>query len=147
MLRKEGLAPVNATVAALLLGNPETKRKAYAGGAVSAITLGADAVIGHLAPGAEDADTTEDLPPSPPKAVDLGADDTPCVGIQSGDDGTRVGVTLAASGQLGPAAQAPPEGLTPACVTVNRIVTPPGGGALVHALGRTAEASAAPSTW
>ncbi|WP_055550815.1 type VII secretion protein EccB [Streptomyces sp. NBRC 110028] len=135
VLRKEGLTPVNATVAALLLGNPETKQKAYAGRAVSAIPLGADAVIGHLAPGAEDADTTEDLPPSPPKAVDLGVDETPCVGIQSGDDGTRVGVTLADSGQFGPAAQAPPEGLTPACVTVNRIVTPPGGGALVHTLG------------
>ncbi|WP_421107493.1 type VII secretion protein EccB [Streptomyces sp. NEAU-S77] len=135
VLRKEGLTPVNATVAALLMGNPQTRQKAYAGGAVSAITLGADAVIGHLAPGAEDADTTEDLPPSPPKAVDLGEDETPCVGIQSGDDGTRVGVTLAGSGQLGPAAQAPPDGLTPACVTVNRIVTPPGGGALVHTLG------------
>lgn len=135
VLRKEGLSPVNATVAALLLGHPETKEKAYAGGAVSTITLGADAVIGHLAPGAEDADTTEDLPASPPKAVELGQDETLCVGIESGDDGTRVSVTLAASDRLGPAAQAAPEGLTPACVTVNRIVTPPGGGALVHTLG------------
>jgi hypothetical protein len=67
--------------------------------------------------------------------VDLGEDETPCVGIESGDDGTRVGVTLAASDELGRAAQASPDGLTPACVTVNRIVTPPGGGALVHTLG------------
>ncbi|MDJ1134908.1 type VII secretion protein EccB [Streptomyces iconiensis] len=143
VLRKEGLAPVNATVAALLLGDPETK-KAYGGGAVSTVSLGADAVIGHLAPGAEGGDTRKDLPASPPKAVEPDAGDATCVGIRSGKDGTRVSVSLADADNIGRAAQAPTEGLTPACVTVNRIVVPPGGGALVHALG--ADGSNAGST-
>lgn len=135
VLHKEGLAPVNATVAALLLGDPATRQKAYAGGAVSAVTLGAADVIGHLAPGTEGGDTRKDLPESPPKAVEPGAGEVPCVGIQSSSDGTRVSVSLAQADGIGRAAQATTEGLTAACVTVNRIVVPPGGGALVHALG------------
>ncbi|MEU5834900.1 type VII secretion protein EccB [Streptomyces diacarni] len=134
VLRKEGLTPVNATVAALLLGNPQTKEKAYAGGGVNAVPLGADAVIGHLAPGAEGGDTRTDLPESPPKAVEPGTDEAPCVGIRSGEDGTRVSVSLADVASIGRAAQAAPEALTPACVKADRIVVPPGGGALVHAL-------------
>ncbi|MFF4172331.1 type VII secretion protein EccB [Streptomyces sp. NPDC001744] len=135
VLREEGLTPVNATVAALLLGAPPTRQKAYAGGAVSAVTLAAAEVIGHLAPGAEGSDTREDLPASPPKAVEPGAGRIPCVGIRSGADGTRVSVSLVDADGIGRAAQATTEGLTAACVTVNRIVVPPGGGALVHALG------------
>ncbi|MDT0435451.1 MULTISPECIES: type VII secretion protein EccB [Streptomyces] len=134
VLRKEGLAPVNATMAALLLGNPETK-KAYAGGTVAATTLGAAAVIGHLAPGTEGGETRTDMPASPPKAVEPGVGTSPCVSIQSGADGTRVSVSLARTEEIGRPAQATTEGLTAACVTVNRIVVPPGGGALVHALG------------
>ncbi|NSC24346.1 type VII secretion protein EccB [Streptomyces albus subsp. chlorinus] len=135
VLRKEGLAPVNATVAALLLGDPQTKKKAYAGSAVNAVPLGADAVTGHLAPGAEGEDARTDLPASPPKAVDPPTGESPCVALRSDEDGTRVSVSLADTDTIGRAAQAAPEGLTPACVPVNRIVVPPGGGALVHALG------------
>ncbi|MDH6697379.1 type VII secretion protein EccB [Streptomyces sp. MAA16] len=135
VLRKEGLAPVNATMAALLLGNPETRMKAYRGGTAAATTLGAAAVIGRLAPGAEGGDTRTDLPASPPKAVEPAVGDSPCVSIQSGADGTRVSVSLAHTEDIGRPAQATTEGLTAACVTVNRIVVPPGGGALVHALG------------
>ncbi|CAM2963522.1 type VII secretion protein EccB [Streptomyces albus] len=135
VLHKEGLAPVNATVAALLLGDPETKKKAYADGAVNAVPVGADAVIGHLAPGAEGGDTRTDLPAKPPKAVAPGPGESPCVGVRSDKDGTRVSVALADPDSIGRAAQATSEGLTPACTTVNRIVVPPGGGALVHALG------------
>nr|WSZ98222.1 type VII secretion protein EccB [Streptomyces sp. NBC_00857] len=134
VLRKEGLAPINATVAALLLGDADTKRQAYAGSAASAVPLGAEGVIGHLAPASEGADTWKGVPPNPPKAVDLADDQTPCVSVRPGDEGTRVSVSLAGRDGLGPAAQAPLEGLAAACVTVNRIVVPPGKGALVHAL-------------
>ncbi|MCZ1008362.1 type VII secretion protein EccB [Streptomyces lydicus] len=49
-LRKEGLAPVTATGAALVLGDPETKQKTYAGRPAAARSLGTDALNGHLAP-------------------------------------------------------------------------------------------------
>lgn len=138
LLRKEGLAPLTATGAALVLGDPDTRQKAYAGGAVSPANLGADALSGHLAPdmpAAETAETGERQPETPPEPVDLGAGRTPCVGVESGSDGTRVSVALIRDVDLGPTTQAPPEGLVPACVTVNRITVRPGGGALVHVLG------------
>lgn len=135
LLRKEGLAPVTATGAALLLGDPDTRQKAYAGGAVSPASLGADALSGHLAPDTTEVETGKRQPATPPEPVDLGAGRTPCVGVESGGDGTRVSVALIRDVDLGPTAQAPPEGLVPACVTVNRITVRPGGGALVHVLG------------
>ncbi|MES4904185.1 MULTISPECIES: type VII secretion protein EccB [unclassified Streptomyces] len=135
LLRKEGLAPLTATGAALVLGDPDTRQKAYAGGAVSPASLGADALSGHLAPDTPEAETGKRQPATPPEPVDLGAGQTPCVGVESGSDGTRVSVALIRDVDLGPTTQAPPEGLVPACVTVNRITVRPGGGALVHVLG------------
>ncbi|MEU5641338.1 type VII secretion protein EccB [Streptomyces milbemycinicus] len=135
LLRKEGLAPLTATGAALVLGDPDTRQKAYAGGAVSPASLGADALSGHLAPDTPEVETGKRQPATPPEPVDLGAGRTPCVGVESGSDGTRVSVALIRDGNLGPTTQAPPEGLVPACVTVNRITVRPGGGALVHVLG------------
>lgn len=135
LLREEGLAPLTATEAALVLGDPDTRLKAYAGGAVSPANLGADALSGHLAPETPEVETGKRQPATPPDPVDLGAGQTPCVGVESGSDGTRVSVALIRDVDLGPTAQAPPEGLVPACVTVNRITVRPGGGALVHVLG------------
>ncbi|MER8235784.1 type VII secretion protein EccB [Streptomyces sp. NPDC094049] len=134
VLRQEGLAPVSATLAALLLGDPATRKQAYAGGAVSAVTLAASEVVGRLAPGTGGG-TPGGLPDSPPTAVEPGVGEAPCVGIRADADGTRVSVSLTDADGLGRPAQAPTEGLAPACVTVNRVVVPPGGGALVHALG------------
>ncbi|MFD8383049.1 type VII secretion protein EccB [Streptomyces sp. NPDC059679] len=135
LLRKEGLAPLTATGAALALGDPDTKLKAYPGGVVSAASLGADALSGHLAPDTPETETARRQPATPPEPVDLGAGRTPCVGVESGSDGTRVSVALIRDADLGPTTQAPPDGLVPACVTVNRITVRPGGGALVHVLG------------
>ncbi|MFI1850922.1 type VII secretion protein EccB [Streptomyces sp. NPDC020480] len=135
LLRKEGLAPLTATGAALVLGDPDTRKQAYAGGAVSPASLGADVLSGHLAPDTPEVETGKRQPATPPEPVDLGTGRTPCVGVESGSDGTRVSVALIRDVDLGPTTQAPPEGLVPACVTVNRITVRPGGGALVHVLG------------
>ncbi|MFD7745727.1 type VII secretion protein EccB [Streptomyces sp. NPDC059698] len=131
LLRKEGLSPLTATGAALVLGDPETREKVYGGNAANVVTLGADALSGRLAPGAEEAD----LPPEPPEAVALGEDRTVCIRVQPTERGPRISVALTGTGALGPAAQAPPEGLTPACMPVGTITVRPGGGALVRALG------------
>ncbi|OON81111.1 type VII secretion protein EccB [Streptomyces tsukubensis] len=134
-LHKEGLAPVTATGAALVLGDPETKQKTYDGGSTAARSLGTDELNGNLAKESELTDRTEGMPEAPPEPVDLESGQTPCVGVRAGGDGTRVSVALTDPADLGPTAQAPTEGLTPACVTVNRIAVRPGRGSLVHALG------------
>ncbi|MCK8678155.1 MULTISPECIES: type VII secretion protein EccB [Streptomyces] len=134
LLRRDGLAPLTATGAALVLGDPETRRTAYAGQAPAAAELGATALEGRTAP-APDTDPAADLPESPPRAVAPPDGWTPCARIGSAGGGTRVSVALAPIGGLGPAAQPAPEGLTPACTRVDRITVRPGGGALVRALG------------
>ncbi|MDX3850300.1 type VII secretion protein EccB [Streptomyces sp. AK02-01A] len=135
LLRREGLAPLTATGAALVLGDPETREKVYGGGAAAAAMLGTDALDGRLAAPVSGSGTAGELPEAPPKAMTVERDWTACVRIQAGGTGTRVGVALVRQAALGPAAQAPPEGLTPACVAVGRITVRPGGGALVRALG------------
>lgn len=134
-LRKDGLAPLSATGAALVLGDPETKQKTYGGRSGSARSLGTDALNGNLAKDDDLAQRAEGMPEAPPEPVDLGTGQTPCVGVRAGGDGIRVSVSLTDPAELGPTAQAPTEGLTAACVSVNRIAVRPGRGALVHALG------------
>ncbi|WP_455356644.1 type VII secretion protein EccB [Streptomyces sp. SYSU K217416] len=135
LLRKEGLAPLTATGAALVLGDPETREKVYRGKAAMVPTLGADVLSAHLAPGAGERAEDPDLPPAPPQAVALGEDRTVCVRVEPGERGPRISVALTQTGILGPASQAPPEGLTPACMPVGTITVRPGGGSLVRALG------------
>lgn len=135
LLRREGLTPLTATGAALVLGDPDTREKVYGGGAAQVAVLRADVLSGHLAPGVGESAADPDLPQAPPAAVDLGEDGTACVRLEAGAKGPRISVALVGAAALGPAAQAPPEGLTPACVPVGRITVRPGGGALVRALG------------
>ncbi|MFE6281207.1 type VII secretion protein EccB [Streptomyces sp. NPDC057877] len=133
LLRKEGLAPLTATGAALVLGDPRTRSEAYDGAAPTVTEVGADALDGRTA-NASGPDAG-DLPETPPRAVDLDPGRTVCARIQGGAGGTRVTVALTAAARLGPTAQPAPEGLTPACVPVDRIAVRAGGGALVRALG------------
>ncbi|GAA2348835.1 type VII secretion protein EccB [Streptomyces kunmingensis] len=135
LLRKEGLAPLTATGAALVLGDPETREKVYGGGAAKVTSLGADVLSSHLAPGAGETAEDPDLPSAPPEAVALGEGHTVCVRVAAGERGPRISVAQTGLGSLGPAAQAPPEGLTPACMPVGTVAVRPGGGSLVRALG------------
>ncbi|MET9442310.1 type VII secretion protein EccB [Streptomyces sp. NPDC006610] len=133
LLRREGLTPLTATGAALLLGDPRTREKAYRDQPPAAVELGVDALEGHTA--AVPPLDLADLPETPPEAAGLERGRTVCARIEGGGTGARVSVALAPAGSLGPAAQPAPEGLTPACVPVDRITVRPGGGALVRALG------------
>ncbi|WP_327167291.1 type VII secretion protein EccB [Streptomyces subrutilus] len=135
LLRQDGLAPLTATAAALVLGDPRTRGTAYAGTAPAAADLGADALNGRTAPLPDGGGPAADLPEAPPRAVALAAGTTACARIESGGSGSRVSVALSPVSGLGPAAQPAPEGLTPACTAVERITVRPGGGALVRALG------------
>lgn len=135
LLGEQGLTRVTATGAALVLGDEATRKEAYAGGTVAARSLGSDALSGNLAPDPGLSALAKEQPAAPPEPVAVAQGRTPCAEVQSVATGTRVSVKLARQAGLGRAAQASPEGLVPACTTVNRITVPPGGGALVHALG------------
>lgn len=135
LLREEGLVPLTATQAALVIGAPETRQKAYDGQAPRAVALGADALKQHLAPGAEGrSPVSEGLPPAPPKPVGVPADQSACVGVEPGADGTKVTTLLAATNALTPVAQ-PSVDAARACLPVDAVVVRPGHAALVRALG------------
>ncbi|MGW0812783.1 type VII secretion protein EccB [Streptomyces viridiviolaceus] len=135
LLRKEGLVPVTATQAALVLGDPHTRDKAYAGKTPHAEPLSADALQQHLAPGAEGrSPATGGLPAEPPEPAAVAAGESVCTGVEPGDDGTKVSTLLVATDALTPAAQPSPD-VAPACLRVDRVVVRPGRAALVRALG------------
>ncbi|GGT64299.1 type VII secretion protein EccB [Streptomyces atratus] len=135
LLRKEGLVPVTATQAALVLGDPHTRDKAYAGQTPRTVTLSADALKQHLAPGAEGrSPATEGLPAEPPKPAAIAADESACAGVEPGDDGTKVTTLLVATDALTPVAQ-PSADVARACLRVDAVVVRPGRAALVRALG------------
>ncbi|MFJ7078531.1 type VII secretion protein EccB [Streptomyces sp. NPDC098781] len=135
LLRGDGLAPLTATGAALALGDPSTREEAYAGRAATALPLGASALAGRLVPGEGESTAPVTLPAAPPRPVTAGKDEAVCVRVQPSASGPRTSVALTAAKSLGPAAEPPAEGLTPACSPVDRVTVAPGGGALVRALG------------
>ncbi|HEY5833939.1 type VII secretion protein EccB [Streptomyces sp.] len=135
LLRRDGLIPLSATTAALALGDPGTRREAYAGRPATALALGTAVLKGRLAPTDGGPEGPAELPASPPEPV--GPDDgtAVCVRIQPDAQGPRLSVSLVVPGSLGPVAQPPAENLTPACSPADRVTVPPGGGALVRVLG------------
>ncbi|WP_399895612.1 type VII secretion protein EccB [Streptomyces sp. BBFR51] len=135
LLRKEGLMPMTATRAALVLGDPRTREKAYGGRTPRAVGLGADALKQHLAPGAEGrSPVLEGLPSTPPKPAPIAADRSACVGVEPDGEGTKVTTLLAATAELAPVAQPSAEAVQ-ACLRVDGVVVRPGHAALVRALG------------
>ena len=130
-LRQNGLIEINSTVADLALGDPDVRRLAYGGQSTSAATLPPDVLNQHLGPADKTASSAGAVPESPPRLVDLQAGQAPCARVAPGDVGPRVSVVLANPATVGLVAQA---ATATACVPVDRITTPPGGGALVRAL-------------
>lgn len=137
LLREEGLVPLTDTAAALALGDPATREKAYGGDSPRAAVLGADALKQHLAPGSEGTSpATDGLPEAPPKAVDVPAGASACARVEPGTGGgTRVTTVLVPTGLLAPVAQVSGAEVAQACLRVDAVIVRPGHGALVRALG------------
>ncbi|MFJ2095308.1 type VII secretion protein EccB [Streptomyces sp. NPDC087901] len=138
LLTREGLAPLTATGAALVLGDPQTRAKAYGGGAAVVTRLGADALSGHLAPTAASAmggAGAGALPEAPPKTVDIAAGSLPCAGVDGSADTPRTSTFVLPVEAVGLPAQPPSEEVEPACLDVDAIFVPSGKGALVNVLG------------
>ncbi|MFI2378268.1 type VII secretion protein EccB [Streptomyces sp. NPDC018964] len=135
VLREDGLAPLTATELALLLGDPRTREKAYDGAAPKPLPLNSEALRGNVAATAGTPAGPGASPQSPPKAVTVPGDRTPCAFVTPAGNGTRVGVALATTEGLGPVAQHASGVSSAACLPVDRVTVPPGHGALVRAVG------------
>ncbi|GAA0328629.1 type VII secretion protein EccB [Actinoallomurus spadix] len=127
-LRGNGLVEVTTTVAALILADPAVRARAYGGRTPDAIGLASDALTGRVAP---DTTVAEALPETPPRLVDPQPDQNACVQIKPTAAGPRVSVALRDPATRGVPAQV---ATASACVPVDRITVPPGGGALVRVL-------------
>ncbi|MFJ2478098.1 type VII secretion protein EccB [Streptomyces sp. NPDC087659] len=135
LLRKEGLVPLTATGAALVLGDPATREKAYDGRSPLAAELGANVLTEHQAPGDEGRSlATSGMPSSPPAATSVPKDQAACARVEPGSGGTKVTTVLVPVASLVPLAQAAADEVTPACLPVNAAVVRPGRGVLVRAL-------------
>ncbi|NJQ02990.1 type VII secretion protein EccB [Streptomyces zingiberis] len=136
VLREDGLAPLTATELALVLADPKTRADAYGGASPAPVTLSSEGLKGALAPGESRTKGPGESPQSPPKAVTVGDDRSPCARISPGDKkGVHVDVTLTSTPGLGPVAQHASGAAAAACLPVDRITVPPGRGALVRAVG------------
>nr|WSY50997.1 type VII secretion protein EccB [Streptomyces sp. NBC_00886] len=136
VLQKDGLHPVTDTQSALLLGDPDTRKEAYDGQAPTVVTIDVSDLRAHQAPGTAGTDpSVSGLPDSPPTAISPASGESVCAQVDPADGQVRVTSVRVAESALSPAAQADPEALTAACVTVDRVVTRPGHGTLVRALG------------
>ena len=136
LLAREGLVPLTATEAALLLGDPRTRTEAYKGASVTVPTLEADVLARSLAPSKESSQATDAsrLPSSPPRLVDVPGLSPVCANVDGSDGTTRASVSVVPADSIRQTVQAPPPDTQPACLKTDRISVPPDGGALVQAL-------------
>ncbi|MFF7645140.1 type VII secretion protein EccB [Streptomyces canus] len=136
VLQKDGLHAVTATRSALLLGDPDTRESAYTGVSPAPVAIGVSDLRSHQAPGTAGKDpSVTGLPDTPPRAVRLTSGQAACT--QVAPVGGKVLVTSVRVDQatLTPVTQADSTAVTPACVTVDRVVMRPGHGTLVRVLG------------
>ncbi|MEU3459432.1 type VII secretion protein EccB [Streptomyces sp. NPDC006733] len=135
LLTNEGLVPLTATGAALLLGDPQTREKAYGGAPATVATLRADVLTEHRAlPSAALAANPAKLPEAPPQAVEVAAGALACADVESARGGVRVGLSVRPEGTLPQAVQPPAPDVVPGCLRVDTIAVRAGRGALVRVL-------------
>ncbi|WP_371667470.1 type VII secretion protein EccB [Streptomyces sp. NBC_00289] len=136
LLRDEGLTPVTATTAALVLGDPATRKKAYGGSSPTALPVGADVLKDHQAPGSTGRDpSTAGLPDTPPRAARVPDGWSACAQVLPGSDGVRVSSVLVRESSLSPVAQSGGDRVSRACLPVDAVVVRPGHGLLARVLG------------
>ncbi|MFC8566024.1 type VII secretion protein EccB [Streptomyces sp. NPDC057245] len=149
LLTREGLAPLTATEATLLLGDPLTREKAYGGGTATVATLGADILAEHLAPNSSSGQAADGafgqtgstrLPATPPEPVAVAAGSAACAAVASTGSGVRVGTTLLPETALPEPVQPPSPETEPGCLKVDSIAVRAGKGALVRALSASGSA-------
>ncbi|MFF4902726.1 type VII secretion protein EccB [Streptomyces sp. NPDC001068] len=140
VLGDDGLVPVTTTQAALALGDPVTRQKAYQGTVPKEVVLSAQALSGALAPAGSASGTAvrqagAQLPAQPPALLGVPDSFGVCVGLQAqGSKSIRVTLTLVPGKSVVDDALPPLKASAPACLPVDGISVAPGSGSLVRAL-------------
>ncbi len=140
VLGDDGLVPITPTQAALALGDPRTKQKAYQGDVPKELVLSAQALSGALAPSGSAAGTAvrqagSQLPPEPPALLGVPDSTGVCVGLDpQGTKTIRVTLSLVAAKDVVEEALPPLKASAAPCLPVDGIAVAPGSGSLVRAL-------------
>ncbi len=143
VLGGDGLIPVTPTQAALALGDPQVKEKAYQGGTPKEAVLSAQALSGALAPSGSATGTAvreagSQLPSEPPALLGVPGTTGVCVGLDAeGTKSIAVTMSLVSAKSVVEAALPPLKALAPACLPVDGVAVAPGSGSLVRALNST----------
>ncbi|WP_327412683.1 type VII secretion protein EccB [Streptomyces sp. NBC_01233] len=136
LLKAEGLVPLTATDAALMLGDPLTRKEAYGGAPATVASVGAEALSTHLAPSPPGAsDSRAKLPPSPPAMAEVPGGSLVCAEVDAQGGSTRVATSVLPGMSLPPQVQPPGPEAVPACVAVDAVTARPDKGSLVRAVG------------
>jgi type VII secretion protein EccB len=128
LVRRDGLAVLSRTGAALLLAAPGT-RQAYPDGAIEPVRVGPEALTGL--PVAASAGIAAELPPVPPEVVSPPAGWQPCVRQTPVTGGAAVPVAELVPGDRVVRASVP-LGTHQAGMTADRVAIPAGRGVLAH---------------
>lgn len=136
VLTTAGLVPLDATIFALLSGDPTTQQQAYGGGAVATPMVGPDDLARHPAPaGGAISVAAAAFPTSPPRAMDVRDQQAVCVALQPGQGAVSDHIGLATTAAALADAVTPDAGagIRPACTQADLVAVRSGGGALVSA--------------
>ncbi|OQR65613.1 type VII secretion protein EccB [Streptomyces maremycinicus] len=140
LLTGQGLRPVDATRAALVLGDPRTRQDSYGGRPPTAVALATDTLDAHLArsdtqdTGSDTQDTgSARWPAGPPRLVEPAGRQDLCVNVEPTAGGPVTSVAVVSTLDASPAAA--PEGVRAACAPVDAVAVRPGAGAVVRVLG------------
>ncbi|MEW2288543.1 type VII secretion protein EccB [Streptomyces sp. NPDC047841] len=140
VLGGDGLVPITPTQAALALGDPEVRQKAYRGAVPTEVVLSAQALGDALAPSGSATSAAvrragSQLPGHPPALLGVPESSGVCVGLDAeGATGIRVTLSLVPGKTVVEEALPPLKALAPACLPVDGIAVAPGSGSLVRAL-------------
>ncbi|EYT81990.1 MULTISPECIES: type VII secretion protein EccB [unclassified Streptomyces] len=140
VLGGDGLTPLTSTQAALALGDPGVRQKAYHGAAPKPVVLSAQALSGALAPAGSETGRAvrqagSQLPAEPPALLAASESTGVCVGLDpEGGNGIRVTLTTVPAKTVVGQALPPLKALAPACLPVDGIAVAPGSGSMVRAL-------------
>ncbi|MEU2424085.1 type VII secretion protein EccB [Streptomyces sp. NPDC007851] len=140
VLGDDGLVPITTTQAALALGDPGTRQKAYGGAVPKEVVLSTQALSGALAPSGSASATAvrqagAQLPARPPALLGVPDSAGVCVGLDAqGAKSIRVTLTVVSGKTIVDDALPPLKASAPACLPVDGIAVAPGSGSLVRAL-------------
>ncbi|MGC4983039.1 type VII secretion protein EccB [Streptomyces sp. DT193] len=132
LLTAQGLRPVDATRAALVLGDPRTRQDSYQGEPPAAVALATDTLAAHLTRSGTGDTGSAQWPSGPPRLVEPAGRQDLCANVEPTVGGPETSVAVVTTLDASPAVA--PEGVRAACSPVDAIAVRPGAGAVVRAL-------------